>query len=106
MLNYSSPESGSAGVGSGSGSGCGSVLDSELDWLEELLLDELDELLLAWLDEEDEDDELLECDGSLYEDCELEEFELESSSSELVSSGITTSSPYLARGSLSASMKT
>ena len=44
MLNYSSPDSGSVGVGSGSGSGCGSVFDSELDWLDELWLDELDEL--------------------------------------------------------------
>lgn len=49
LLNYSSPDSGSVGVGSGSGFGCGSVFDSELDWLDELWLDELDEL----------DDELL-----------------------------------------------
>lgn len=51
MLNYSSPDSCSVGVGSGSGFGCGSVFDSELDWLDELWLDEL------WLDELD--DELL-----------------------------------------------
>ncbi len=51
LLNYSSPDSGSVGVGSGSGFGCGSVFDSELDWLDELWLDEL------WLDELD--DELL-----------------------------------------------
>ena len=51
MLNYSSPDSGSVGVGSGSGFGCGSVFDYELDWLDELWLDEL------WLDELD--DELL-----------------------------------------------
>lgn len=44
LLNYSSPDSGSVGVGSGSGFGCGSVFDSELDWLDELWLDELDEL--------------------------------------------------------------
>ena len=58
MLNYSSPDSGSVGVGSGSGFGCGSVFDSELDWLDELWLDELwlDEL---WLDELD-DGRLLE----------------------------------------------
>lgn len=49
MLNYSSLDSDSVGVGSGSGFGCGSVFDSELDWLDELWLDELDEL----------DDELL-----------------------------------------------
>lgn len=107
MLNYSSPDSGSVGVGSGSGFGCGSVFDSELDWLDELWLDELwldeldDELLLEWLDEE-----LLEYDGSLYDDCELDELELLSSFFGTVSSGITTSSPYFARGSLLASMKT
>ena len=56
MLNYSSPDSGSVGVGSGSGFGCGSVFDSELDWLDELWLDEL------WLDELDELD-----DGRLLE---------------------------------------
>ena len=39
LLNYSSPDSGSVGVGSGSGFGYGSVFDSELDWLDELLLE-------------------------------------------------------------------
>ena len=51
-------------------------------------------------------EELLEYDGSLYDDCELDELELLSSFFGTVSSGITTSSPYFARGSLLASMKT
>ena len=104
QLLYYSVTSDSACVGSGSGSGFGSVFGSELEWLDDELLEELDELL-AWLDE---DDELLECDGSLYDDCELEELELELSSSSVgaVSSGTSTSSPYFARGSFAASMKT
>lgn len=74
----------------------------------------LDELL-TWLDEEDDDGLLdwlglleLECDGSLSDDCTLDELAAELSSLLFVgavSSGTLTSSPYFARGSFAASIK-
>ena len=47
QLPYYSVTSDSACVGSGSGSGFGSVFGSELEWLDDELLEELDELLYA-----------------------------------------------------------